>query len=133
MQVDPSAFRTSLRAEPSELSRLRRMLMRWLRATQASAQEIYDITIACGEACANAVEHAYGPRGGAFELEACRVGDDAVVMVRDAGRWRAPRGRYRGRGISIMETSMDTVHYRRTDRGTEVVLRRRIGEVHAAG
>ena len=62
VHVDATNFRTSLRAEPSELSRLRRMLMRWLRATPASAQEIYDITIACGEASANAIEHAYGAR-----------------------------------------------------------------------
>jgi GAF domain-containing protein/anti-sigma regulatory factor (Ser/Thr protein kinase) len=127
VRVDPAAFHTSLRAEPGELARLRRMLMRWLRATQATAQEIYDITIACGEACANAIEHAYGARRASFEVEGSVEDDSIVLRVRDHGTWRPPRGRYRGRGVQLMEALMEDVRIERGTDGTEVMMRRRIG------
>jgi len=125
--VDATAFRTSLRAEPSELSRLRRMLGRWLRATQATAQEIYDITIACGEASANAIEHAYGARPASFDVEGTLEDDCVVVRVRDYGTWRAPRGQHRGRGLKLIDALMEDVRISRRDDGTEVTMRRRIG------
>lgn len=127
VEVDAAAFRTSLRAEPSELSRLRRMLMRWLRATQATAQEIYDITIACGEASANAIEHAYGARPASFEVEGRLEGDSVVLRVRDYGSWRAPRGQHRGRGLKLIDALMEEVRISRLEDGTEVMMRRRIG------
>jgi anti-sigma regulatory factor (Ser/Thr protein kinase) len=127
VEVDATTFRTSLRAEPGELSRLRRMLMRWLRATEASAQEIYDITIACGEASANAIEHAYGARPASFEVEGAVEGDEVVLCVRDYGSWRAPRGQHRGRGLKLIDALMEDVRIERGDQGTEVLMRRRIG------
>jgi serine phosphatase RsbU (regulator of sigma subunit)/anti-sigma regulatory factor (Ser/Thr protein kinase) len=127
VEVDAAAFRTSLRAEPSELSRLRRMLMRWLRATEATAQEIYDITIACGEASANAIEHAYGARAAVFEVEGTLEGDCVVLRVRDFGSWRAPRGQHRGRGLKLIDALMEDVRISRREDGTEVMMRRRIG------
>jgi serine phosphatase RsbU (regulator of sigma subunit)/anti-sigma regulatory factor (Ser/Thr protein kinase) len=127
VEVNPTAFHTSLRAEPSELSRLRRMLGRWLRATQATAQEIYDITIACGEASANAIEHAYGARPAMFDVEGALEGDCVVVRVRDYGSWRAPRGQHRGRGLKLIDALMEDVRIARTADGTEVTMRRRIG------
>jgi serine phosphatase RsbU (regulator of sigma subunit)/anti-sigma regulatory factor (Ser/Thr protein kinase) len=127
VEVDATAFHTSLRAEPGELSRLRRMLMRWLRATKASAQEIYDITIACGEASANAIEHAYGARPASFEVEGAVEGDSVVLRVRDHGSWRAPRGQHRGRGLKLIDALMEDVRIERRDDGTEVMMRRRIG------
>jgi serine phosphatase RsbU (regulator of sigma subunit)/anti-sigma regulatory factor (Ser/Thr protein kinase) len=127
VEVDAATFHTSLRAEPSELSRLRRMLMRWLRATHASAQEIYDITIACGEASANAIEHAYGARPASFEVEGTLEEDSVVVRVRDYGSWRAPRGQHRGRGLKLIDALMEEVRIERGEQGTEVMMRRRIG------
>jgi serine phosphatase RsbU (regulator of sigma subunit)/anti-sigma regulatory factor (Ser/Thr protein kinase) len=127
VEVDPASFHTRLRAEPSELSRLRRMLMRWLRATQATAQEIYDITIACGEASANAIEHAYGARPASFEVEGIVEGNSVVVRVRDHGSWRAPRGEHRGRGLKLIDALMEDVRIDRGQDGTEVMMRRRIG------
>ena len=127
VEVDAATFHTSLRAEPSELSRLRRMLMRWLRATQASAQEIYDITIACGEASANAIEHAYGAGPASFEVEGKLEGGSEVVRVRDYGSWRAPRGQHRGRGLKLIDALMEDVRIERGEQGTVVMMRRRIG------
>jgi serine phosphatase RsbU (regulator of sigma subunit)/anti-sigma regulatory factor (Ser/Thr protein kinase) len=127
VEIDAAAFHTSLRAVPSELSRLRRMLGRWLRATHATAQQIYDITIACGEASANAIEHAYGARPAVFDVEGVLEGDSVVVRVRDYGTWRAPRGQHRGRGLKLIDALMEEVHILRRDDGTEVTMRRRIG------
>jgi anti-sigma regulatory factor (Ser/Thr protein kinase) len=127
IEVDATTFRTSLRAEPGELSRLRRMLMRWLRATKASAQEIYDITIACGEASANAIEHAYGARPASFEVEGAVEGDLVTLRVRDYGSWRAPRGQHRGRGLKLINALMEDVRIQRSEDGTEIFMQRHIG------
>jgi serine phosphatase RsbU (regulator of sigma subunit)/anti-sigma regulatory factor (Ser/Thr protein kinase) len=127
IRVDPASFRTSLRAEPSELSRLRRMLRRWLRASQASAQDVYDITIACCEACANAIEHAYGARPASFDVEGTLQGDSVTLRIRDHGSWRPPRGDHRGRGLKLIDALMEDVEIERDENGTEVRMRRRIG------
>ena len=113
-------------AEPASLTRARQLLRRWLHQFDPSPEDVRAITLACGEACANAVEHAYAPGRAWFELEA-RADDGVVTMaVRDSGRWRPPRGRHRGRGLGIMRTSMDEVEVRPTDRGTEVIMSRRL-------
>ena len=48
-------------ARSDELSGLRHLLRRWLVHHGAGPDETYDITIACQEAAANAIEHAYAP------------------------------------------------------------------------
>jgi anti-sigma regulatory factor (Ser/Thr protein kinase) len=131
MELEAERFHTTLRADPTELSRLRRLLMRWLRLTQASAQEIYDITIAAGEACANAIEHAYGAKAARFEVEGTLEGDAVCLRVRDFGRWRAPRGEHRGRGLQLIEALMEDVQIERGERGTEVRMRRRLSALEA--
>jgi anti-sigma regulatory factor (Ser/Thr protein kinase) len=127
VKVDPRTFQTSLRADPIELSRLRRMLRRWLRASRASAQEIYDITIACGEACANAIEHAYGARSATFDVEGSLEDGSVTLRVRDYGSWRPPRGGHRGRGLQLIDALMEDVQIERRADGTEVRMTRRIG------
>ena len=49
---------------------VRALLRRWLHAQGATEEEAYDIIVASQEACANAVEHAYGPERRSFEVEA---------------------------------------------------------------
>ena len=44
--------------------------------------------------------------------------------MRDGGRWRAPRGTHRGRGLPLMRALMETVDVQHTDDGTVVVLER---------
>jgi len=126
IELQAERFHTTLRADPTELSRLRRLLMRWLRLTQATAQEIYDITIAAGEACANAIEHAYGARTARFDVEGAVKDGFLCLSVRDYGSWRAPRGEHRGRGLQLIEALMEDVEIVRGDRGTEVRMRRRL-------
>ena len=106
------------------LSEMRRVLRRWLRERGADRDDVTEITLAVGEACANAIEHAYSPAPATFELEAREVDGDIVITVRDAGRWRPARGDNRGRGLKIIEQAMGDVALSRTGSGTEIVMRR---------
>jgi anti-sigma regulatory factor (Ser/Thr protein kinase) len=84
--------------------------------------------LAATEACANAIEHAYGPRDATFEVRAQRYDNTIEVTVRDHGNWRAPRGRHRGRGMDLMRAAMDQVEVTPSDAGTTVRLTRRLGQ-----
>ena len=57
-------------ADRESLVTVRHELRRWLAARGAGDQEVFDVTVAVQEACANAVEHAYRPGPEAFALEA---------------------------------------------------------------
>jgi anti-sigma regulatory factor (Ser/Thr protein kinase)/putative methionine-R-sulfoxide reductase with GAF domain len=119
-------MRLRLPADPNVLAQIRQMLRRWLHAQGAGPEEVAAITLACGEACANAIEHAYAPGGASFELEAVHASGTVTLAVRDNGRWRPPRGQYRGRGLQMIEASVDEVDVHATDAGTEVLMRRRL-------
>ena len=97
-----------------------------LVAYPIDSRAIEAVLLASGEACTNAIEHAYGPGDQTFELEGAREGDDVVLIIRDSGRWRPPRGQNRGRGLGLMETFMDEVEVSPTETGTAVRMRRRI-------
>lgn len=122
--TDP--FVMKLPVDPDSIPVMRRVLTRWLDAAGASRMETDDITLACSEACANAVEHAYGPGGANFEVEAESVADGVTVAVRDTGRWREPRGTHRGRGMTLMEGLMDSVEVGKGETGTVVRMSRRL-------
>jgi anti-sigma regulatory factor (Ser/Thr protein kinase)/putative methionine-R-sulfoxide reductase with GAF domain len=122
----PGELELRLAAEPQVLAPARRRLRAWLRARGSDPETTEAIVLAAGEACANAIEHAYPPVAAGFEITARLDGDDVEVAVRDAGRWREARGRHRGRGLGIMRAAMDAVDVRSTGNGTEVVMRRRL-------
>jgi GAF domain-containing protein/anti-sigma regulatory factor (Ser/Thr protein kinase) len=111
-------------AEKEVLADVRLLLRRWLHAHGASDDEAYDIIVACQEACANAVEHAYGPGMRSFDLEASYAAGLVSVEIRDHGSWRPPRGTHRGRGLPMMRALMEHVDVTHTDEGTVVVLER---------
>ncbi len=117
----------TLPAEPLELGSLRRALQRWLAECEASEAESYDIILACNEACANAIEHAYGPGDASVQIDAAFSGDEVAITVRDNGSWRESRGNNRGRGLGLIETLMDSVNIvTDPDTGTEVRMTRRL-------
>ena len=116
----------TLPAQPEALIAARRALRNWLSEVGADAEALYDITLAAGEACTNAIEHAYTPGEASFDLEALRGHDEVVVTIRDYGSWRSPRGQNRGRGLKLMQTLMDEVNVQREPTGTTVELRRSV-------
>jgi PAS domain S-box-containing protein len=123
----PERMELRLPAEPLELGSLRRALRRWLTECAATEAESYDIVLACNEACANAIEHAYGPGDASVEVDAVFSGDQVAITVRDSGRWREARGNNRGRGLGLIETLMDSVNIVTTpESGTEVSMTRRL-------
>lgn len=113
-------------AEPTALARVRQVVRRWINQFDPTAEDVRTIMLACGEACANAIEHAYSPQRAWFEVEVWADDDVVYLIVRDSGRWRPARGQHRGRGLAIMKTSMDEVEIRPGDTGTEVVMSRRL-------
>ena len=122
----PSELHLRLPAEPKTLARVRRIPRRWLIERGADEEAVAEVTIAVSEACANAIEHAYPPSPASFELDAWGHDGEVTVAVRDRGRWRAPRGQNRGRGLSIIIAAMDDVQIDRMESGTEIVMRRRL-------
>jgi signal transduction histidine kinase/CheY-like chemotaxis protein/anti-sigma regulatory factor (Ser/Thr protein kinase) len=122
----PERLRLELPALPESLVTMRRALAAWLEAAGAGSGDVGALMLACGEAAANAVEHAYGPGDGLFELHGMREGDEIVLEVRDRGSWREQRGEDRGRGMMLMDALLDEVEVRALPEGTTVVLRKRL-------
>ena len=116
-----------LPADVDTIPTLRRLLGRWLGEAEASRTEVEEISLACSEACANAIEHAYAPGPAAIEVTATVTEDPQVLIsVRDFGTWRPPRGSHRGRGMVLMKGLMDAVDVDKGDDGTTVRLARRL-------
>jgi anti-sigma regulatory factor (Ser/Thr protein kinase) len=115
-------------AEPRQLATIRQLVRRWVEANAGSDDDCAAFAIAVSEACANAIEHAYGPEHATIEVRASLVDGEAAVSIIDRGSWREPRGGNRGRGIPIMREFMDDVAIERGPGGTMVNLHRRLRE-----
>jgi serine phosphatase RsbU (regulator of sigma subunit)/anti-sigma regulatory factor (Ser/Thr protein kinase) len=115
-------------AEPAQLATARHLIRRWVEANDGTDDDCAAFAIALSEACANSIEHAYGPVNATIDLRASLLNGIATVTIQDHGEWREPRGGNRGRGIPIMREFMDDVSIERSERGTRVDLRRRLRE-----
>jgi anti-sigma regulatory factor (Ser/Thr protein kinase) len=105
---------------------LRHRLGRWLEHRGVDDDRAHDLTLAASEACANAVEHPVAGHG-AFEVEGACSDDEVVIVVRDFGGWRSESSsEARGRGLEMIRSVMTEVEVVRSERGTEVVMRRRL-------
>ena len=118
-------------ARASQLAVVRRLLTAWLEAAGTAPDDIALVVLAVSEAASNAIEHAYGPAEGWFELDASLAPDRGgqpgpllTVTVRDGGRWRSKPPGAGGRGIGLMARLMDEFETRRSEQGTEVWMRR---------
>ncbi|MGH2634784.1 MAG: ATP-binding SpoIIE family protein phosphatase [Actinomycetota bacterium] len=127
VQRDKASAAVDLRvpADADELVTLRRALRQWLSDLEVPNSLRDDVLTAAGEACANAVEHAYGPSGGWVHMLGVRDDHSIRVTVRDGGRWRDRRSG-RGRGMTLMRATMDTVEFDRSAAGTTVTLERSV-------
>jgi anti-sigma regulatory factor (Ser/Thr protein kinase) len=123
----PGLLQMRMPAEPIALRSVRRSLGRWLDQCEAGKAESYEIILACNEAFANAIEHAYGPGDGWVEMMATLLEDQVSITVLDYGRWREPRGANRGRGLTLIESVMDSVEITKDpERGTRVQMMRKL-------
>jgi serine phosphatase RsbU (regulator of sigma subunit)/anti-sigma regulatory factor (Ser/Thr protein kinase) len=114
-------------AVAEQLATIRHLVRRWVAANNGTDDDCSAFAIAVSEACANAIEHAYGPEDATISVRAEIEGDTATVDVSDRGRWRESRSGNRGRGIPVMREFMDDVAIETGDEGTTVQLRRRVG------
>ncbi|MGN6170918.1 MAG: ATP-binding SpoIIE family protein phosphatase [Solirubrobacteraceae bacterium] len=122
----PAVLELEMAAYPKMLAPLRQAVRRWLHAQGVEREVEIEITIAVSEACANAIEHAYGPSRGSFAVRAERRDGCVEVKVRDQGRWQPPRDEHRGRGLKIIEAAMDEVDIHADNAGTAVTMRRKL-------
>lgn len=117
-----------LPAEARNLVQVRSALRRWLRGSAFSEGDVNEVLVACGEACANVVQHAYSEQSSIGELvvEARLGGEHLEIRVRDRGHWRPAAERGGGWGLQLMRALMDDVAVEHSPEGTQVRLRRRI-------
>ena len=118
-------------AEIESIPVMRRLLGRWLDEAGATRADVDDLSLACAEAAANAIEHAYGLAPGIVEIRGWTSDGRVTIAIRDFGNWRAPRGRHRGRGLLLMEGLADEVEVSRSDEGTTIELSRQLGAAAA--
>jgi anti-sigma regulatory factor (Ser/Thr protein kinase) len=74
-------------ALPLSLRDIRVAMRHWLSAVDAAPRAVADLLVAVGEACANVVEHAYGPGGGTVTVHMELQPPDMLATVRDTGCW----------------------------------------------
>ena len=119
-------LRLAFPAEPRVLAQVRAELRRWLREWDVAASDENELLVACGEACANVVQHAYGATPGMLEVEADLVEGVVDMRVRDHGRWRPVAEREGGWGLQLVRAVMDSVAVDTETTGTVVHMRRRV-------
>jgi anti-sigma regulatory factor (Ser/Thr protein kinase) len=117
-------------AQPESLKDIRVAMRRWLSAVGAAPRTVADLLVAVGEACTNAIEHAYGSGGGTVTVHMELRLPDVLATVGDTGRWRPPHGenRGRGRGTQFMRSCSANLRIDHGPTGTNVVVRRRLTE-----
>ncbi|HEX3612492.1 MAG TPA: ATP-binding protein [Sporichthyaceae bacterium] len=122
--IDPSAGGAGL-------GRARDNLRAWLSRCGVPEPALHEILIACGEACANAVEHSgarmHTGRPG-ISVTATRSTSGVQIVVADHGAWKiaasepsVPSGG-RGRGRMMMAALVDHLDIRTGPDGTTVEL-----------
>ena len=102
-------------ARVEEVRVVRAGLRRMLRAVGASDDVTFQVLVACGEACGNAIRHPIEPSRAEFEVRATADREQVRVIVRDFGRWRDEPTRP-GTGLELMRWLMDDVRLRATGR-----------------
>ena len=122
----PAELRLRLATDPGVLAEVRRSLRRWLRHHGVDDADTVEITLAVGEACTNAIEHAYGAGPAEFQLRGLVSDGVVTIVVTDRGTWRDQRGRDRGRGLSIIKAAMDEMEINSGAEGTEVLMSKRL-------
>jgi anti-sigma regulatory factor (Ser/Thr protein kinase) len=123
-------FSLRLARLPQAVALVRHELRRWLDEGGVAPEDVVDITLACSEACANAVEHPGRPGRYAFEVEAWRESGELLLAVRDFGSWTAADERsLRGRGLGMIRELMDAVEITSGGQRTQITMRRMLRPV----
>ncbi|WP_422742243.1 SpoIIE family protein phosphatase [Micromonospora sp. WMMD754] len=126
----PGPLELDFPAESSRLAEVRTALRGWLDRCGLAPASAYNVLVAAGEACANAIEHGHRDSpGGRIRLRAAATADALRLSVTDSGHWRdqnRPADPHRGRGLVLMRALMDTITVTPGAGGTTVHMQARI-------
>ncbi|MFD6262175.1 SpoIIE family protein phosphatase [Micromonospora chalcea] len=126
----PGPLELDFPAESTRLAEVRSALRGWLDRCGLAPAHAYNVLVAAGEACANAIEHGHRDNpGGRIRLRAAATADNLRLSVTDSGHWRereqAPDP-HRGRGLVLMRALMDNISVTPGATGTTVDMQARI-------
>ena len=125
-------FHRRFPAHAEQLRALRASMREWLDERGVATPLQHTVLLAVGEACANAIEHAYSDtRPGDVRVDMLESDSGGLVIeVRDSGRFRAASASSsdRGRGTSIMRSLTTDFSRKSTASGTVVRFRVLSGE-----
>lgn len=123
LPAHPAPVELRLPAEPSSAAIARRLALRYARVAQLMPERAFDLTIAVGEAVANAVEHAYRGATGDFVLRLADNDGTIIGEVQDSGMWRESNpAADRGRGLAILRATTAHLELNRSAHGTTVAF-----------
>jgi anti-sigma regulatory factor (Ser/Thr protein kinase) len=126
-------LRVKFAPDPQRAGDLRVRLHDWLRREGATPEEIFDVSVACSEAFANAIEHPVDAADPSVDVEGVVANGELILTVSDHGGWRERRLRREGGlGLPLMRSLMGSVDVQRRPEGTTVVLRRCLRSALAA-
>ena len=117
-----------LRGTPDSVAEARGRVVEFARACGFREDQLFDIGLAVGEACANAVMHAVSPDS-SFLVEAVDHAAKIVVKVIDPGEDLAPPlqrdpDRVGGLGLFLMRRLMDRISLDMSTDGTKLTMSR---------
>ena len=123
-KLPAEVFRQSFPADARQLAALRSQLRVWLDRSGLPTETKEDVVLACTEAAANAIEHAYIGRDGDIRVVGESENGWLKIEVSDDGRWRDPRpDDSRGRGLDLVRTLIGDIDVERGESGTTVRMR----------
>jgi anti-sigma regulatory factor (Ser/Thr protein kinase) len=118
----------SLPGTASSVAQARERIVDFARTSGFPEDQLFEIGLAVGEACANAVMHAVSSRS-TFEVEAFDLADDIVVTVTDPGDDTLPPllrdpDRVGGLGLFLIRKLMDRISLDMSPDGTRLTMSR---------
>ncbi|HEY5094506.1 MAG TPA: ATP-binding protein [Candidatus Eremiobacteraceae bacterium] len=114
---------------PSSVAEARDQIVGFARESGFPDDQLFDIGLAVGEACANAVMHAVAAQS-TFQVEAIDRGREIVVTVTDPGDDTLPPllrdpDRVGGLGLFLIRHLMDRMSLDMSAEGTRLTMSRR--------
>ena len=125
-----ASLQLRLQARPDSAPLLRQRLYLWLDELGAGGDEIFDVSLACTEEFANAVEHPYEPTADVVDVDGSISNGMITIIVHDYGSWRRHRERTQGGfGFPLMRHFMDAVEVHRQSEGTSITMQRKLDKI----
>lgn len=117
-------------SDGKQLSEVRKFIDDQAKGCGFDETAMYDIKVAVGEACSNAIEHGSpdGKNNKVVITFSCKE-KEAVITVQDEGKFKrqvveydADGVHHRGRGMAFMLALMDEVQVKTAASGTRVIM-----------